>query len=102
MIDPVDLIAIMSAAALFPFLAVVATSFVKLSVVFFLVRHAIGVQNIPPNMALNALAIILSATSWLRWWRRPMTSSRPAIISWTRSRGCALPTRLPASPWSTS
>lgn len=60
MIDPVDLIAIMSAAALFPFLTVVATSFVKLSVVFFLVRHAIGVQNIPPNMALNALAIILS------------------------------------------
>ncbi|WP_280516479.1 type III secretion system export apparatus subunit SctR [Nitratireductor aestuarii] len=60
MIDPLQLIFIMFAAALMPFLAVVATSFIKLSVVFFLVRHAIGVQNIPPNMALNALAIILS------------------------------------------
>lgn len=60
MIDPLQLIFIMSAAALMPFLAVVATSFIKLSVVFFLVRHAIGVQNIPPSMALNALAIILS------------------------------------------
>lgn len=60
MIDPLQLIIIMTGAALFPFLAVVATCFIKLSVVFFLVRHAIGVQNIPPNMALNALAIILS------------------------------------------
>ncbi|WAJ30523.1 type III secretion system export apparatus subunit SctR [Antarcticirhabdus aurantiaca] len=60
MIDPLNLIFIVAAAALFPFLAVVATSFIKISVVFLLVRNAIGVQNIPPNMALNALAIILS------------------------------------------
>lgn len=60
MIDPLNLIFIVAAAALFPFIAVVATSFIKLSVVFLLVRNAIGVQNIPPNMALNALAIILS------------------------------------------
>ena len=60
MVDPFSLILIVATAALFPFLAVVATSFIKLSVVFLLVRNAIGVQNIPPNMALNALAIILS------------------------------------------
>ncbi len=48
-------------AAMLPFLAVVATSFVKLAVVFSLVRNALGVQQIPPNLALNALAIILSA-----------------------------------------
>lgn len=60
MVDPLNLIFIVAAAAIFPFLAVVATSFTKLSVVFLLVRNAIGVQNIPPNMALNALAIILS------------------------------------------
>jgi type III secretion protein R len=60
LIDPLNLILIVAAAALFPFLAVVATSFIKISVVFLLVRNAIGVQNIPPNMALNALAIILS------------------------------------------
>lgn len=60
MTDPLNLILLVAAAALFPFIAVVATSFIKLSVVFMLVRNAIGVQNIPPNMALNALAIILS------------------------------------------
>lgn len=61
MVDPLNLIFIVATAALLPFLAVVATSFIKISVVFLLIRNAIGVQNIPPNMALNALAIILSA-----------------------------------------
>lgn len=60
MIDPLNLIFVLMAAALVPFTAVVATSFVKISVVFQLVRNALGVQQIPPNMALNALAIILS------------------------------------------
>ncbi len=60
MVDPLNLIFVLGAAAFVPFLAVVATSFIKLSVVFLLVRNALGVQQIPPNMALNALAIILS------------------------------------------
>lgn len=60
MVDPLNLMFVLAVAALFPFLAVVATSFVKIAVVFQLVRNALGVQQIPPNMALNALAIILS------------------------------------------
>ncbi len=59
--DPSNLILVFGAAALVPFLAVVATSFIKIAVVLLLVRNAIGVQQIPPNIALNALAIILSA-----------------------------------------
>ncbi|MEO9738379.1 MAG: type III secretion system export apparatus subunit SctR [Roseobacter sp.] len=58
--DPLNLILALGAAALVPFLAVVATSFIKIAVVLMLVRNALGVQQIPPNMALNALAIILS------------------------------------------
>lgn len=61
MTDPLNLILVLAVAALIPFLAVVATSFVKLSVVFQLVRNALGVQQVPPNLALNSLAIILSA-----------------------------------------
>jgi type III secretion protein R len=60
MTDPLNLILILAIAALVPFLAVVATSFIKISVVLMLVRNSLGVQNIPPNTALNALAIILS------------------------------------------
>lgn len=61
MTDPLNLIFVLAIGAMIPFLAVVATSFIKISVVFSLVRNALGVQQIPPNMALNALAIILSA-----------------------------------------
>lgn len=60
MIDPLNLILVLAAAGMVPFLAVVATSFVKFAVVLLLVRNALGVQQIPPNIALNALAIILS------------------------------------------
>ncbi|NRP76044.1 Flagellar biosynthetic protein FliP [Ensifer psoraleae] len=58
--DPVALIAIIGAMSFVPFLAITVTSYVKLVVVFGLIRNALGVQNIPPNMALNAVAILLS------------------------------------------
>jgi type III secretion protein R len=61
MTDPLNLILVLAVAAVLPFLAVVTTSFVKLSVVFALIRNALGVQQIPPNIALNALALILSS-----------------------------------------
>jgi type III secretion protein R len=60
MSDPLSLIFVLAIAALIPFLAVVSTSFIKISVVFLLIRNALGVQQIPPNMALNGLALILS------------------------------------------
>lgn len=60
MIDPLNLILGLVVAGLVPFIAVVATSFIKIAVVLLLVRNALGVQQIPPNMALNALAIIIS------------------------------------------
>jgi len=58
--DPITLIVLLSALALLPFIAVMCTTYVKLVVVLGLVRNALGVQNVPPNMALNGLAIILS------------------------------------------
>ena len=60
MIDPLNLILGLVVAGMIPFIAVVATSFIKLSVVLLLVRNALGVQQIPPNMVLNALAVIIS------------------------------------------
>ncbi len=45
---------------LLPFIAVMVTSFTKIVVVLSLLRNALGVQQIPPNMVLNGLAIILS------------------------------------------
>ena len=58
--DPVSLAVILALLALLPLMAVMTTSFLKLAVVFALVRNALGVQQVPPNMALYGLAIILS------------------------------------------
>lgn len=59
-IDPVALIVVISCVAVLPLAIMLTTSFLKISVVLALLRNAIGVQQIPPNMALNGLALILS------------------------------------------
>ncbi len=46
--------------AVLPLLAVVMSSYTKIVVVFYIVRNALGVQQTPPNLALNGLAVILS------------------------------------------
>lgn len=48
------------ALSLLPFLAVMCSSYLKLVVVFHLLRNALGIQQIPPNLAVNGLAIILT------------------------------------------
>ena len=48
------------AGALIPFLVMSATCFVKLVVVFGLVRNALGIQQIPPNMAINSIVLMLT------------------------------------------
>jgi type III secretion protein R len=46
--------------ALAPFVAVMVTSFTKIVVVLSLLRNALGLQQVPPNVVINGLAIILS------------------------------------------
>ncbi len=58
--DSFSLIAVLVGMSLLPFVAMVATSFLKIVVVISLVRNALGIQSIPPNMVVNALALILS------------------------------------------
>lgn len=43
-----------------PFILISTTSFVKLAVVFSLIRNALGVQQIPPNMVIYGLALIIT------------------------------------------
>ena len=58
--DSFSLIALFVGMSLLPFLAMVATSYLKIVVVISLIRNALGVQSIPPNMVVNAIALILS------------------------------------------
>ena len=58
--DPFSLIIVLVGLSLIPFVAMIATSYLKIVVVMSLIRNALGIQSIPPNMVLNALAMILS------------------------------------------
>jgi len=46
--------------ALAPYAAVMVTSFTKIVVVLSLLRNALGLQQVPPNVVLNGLALVLS------------------------------------------
>jgi type III secretion protein R len=58
--DPAYIFGVVIVLGLVPFLAVLATSYTKLVIVFGLMRLALGTQQVPPNMVMNAMAIILS------------------------------------------
>lgn len=58
--SPSSAIVIIVAVSLAPFAAVMVTSFTKIVVVLTLLRNALGLQQVPPNMVLNGLALILS------------------------------------------
>ena len=59
-VDPVSLFLVMGAMAILPFAAMIVSSYTKIVVVLGLLRNAIGVQQTPPNLVLNGIAIILS------------------------------------------
>ncbi len=55
-----SIIAIM-ALSFIPFLVVMGTAFTKISIVLMLVRNAIGVQQAPSGLMINAIALALTA-----------------------------------------
>jgi type III secretion protein R len=59
--DPLLLVALIAAVAILPFFALLVTSYTKIVVVLGLLRQALGVQQVPPNMVINGIALILSA-----------------------------------------
>ena len=59
--DPITLAVVLALMALLPTLVVVTTSFLKIAIVMSLIRNALGVQQIPPNLALYGMALIITA-----------------------------------------
>ncbi len=60
-LDPIALALVLALLALIPTLVVSCTCFLKITVVMSLLRNALGVQQIPPNIALYGLSLILTA-----------------------------------------
>ena len=59
-LSPGVILALVVGVAMLPYVAVMVTAFTKLVIVFSLLRNALGLQQTPPNVVLNGLAIILS------------------------------------------
>lgn len=57
---PLILVGALGILTLLPFVIIMVTSFVKLSVVMSIVRSAIGTQQIPPTQVITGLSIILT------------------------------------------
>lgn len=57
---PLVLLVTLAALSLVPFMIMMITSFVKIAVVLALIRSALGTQQVPPNIVITGLAMILT------------------------------------------
>ena len=58
--NDLPLIGVLALATLLPFLIACGTCYIKFSIVFVMVRNALGLQQIPSNMTLNGIALLLA------------------------------------------
>lgn len=58
--SPFPLLIAATSLMIVPFLVVSLTAFVKIAVVLFLVRSALGIQQTPPNLVLYGVTIVLT------------------------------------------
>lgn len=58
--NPIVMVIVLGALTLAPFVLVMLTSFVKISVVLSIVRNALGTQQVPPNQIITGLAFVLT------------------------------------------
>lgn len=58
--NDISLISLMAMATLLPFLVAAGTCYLKFSIVFVMVRNAMGLQQVPSNLVLNAVALMMS------------------------------------------
>ncbi|MFC6336513.1 EscR/YscR/HrcR family type III secretion system export apparatus protein [Pseudomonas sp. CCM 7891] len=56
-IDPLVLALFLGSLSLMPMLLIICTSFLKIVIVLMITRNAIGVQQVPPSMAINGIAL---------------------------------------------
>lgn len=56
----IGIIIVVATIGLIPLVVVTMTGFLKISIVLFLIRNALGVQQAPPNLVLYGIALILT------------------------------------------
>ena len=58
--NPVVMVIVLGVLSLAPFVMIMLTSFVKISVVLSILRNALGTQQVPPNQIITGLAFVLT------------------------------------------
>lgn len=58
--QPIFLIIVFFLLSLLPIFVVIGTSFLKISIVLGILKNALGIQQVPPNMALTSVSLILT------------------------------------------
>ena len=87
--NDISMITVMATAALMPFLIAVGTCYIKFAVVFTLVRNGLGLQQVPSNLVINAIALMLAAfvmqpivtalyTNYTQW-EQPLNSVQAVV-----------------------
>lgn len=59
-INPIGLIVTVASLSVLPLVAVTCTSFLKISAVLLILRNAIGVQQVPSNMVLYGISMVMT------------------------------------------
>ena len=104
--SPAVVLLVVVSLALAPFVAVMVTSFTKIVVVLSLLRNALGLQQVPPNVVINGLAIVLSIYVMYPVILTPTSSDQRAhgrqagagLARSTDARECRLPGRPKPRP----
>jgi type III secretion protein R len=78
-LSPALILTLVIGLALAPYVAVMVTAFTKLVVVFSLLRNALGLQQTPPNIVMNGLALILSVYVMYPVGLEMADAARPAL-----------------------
>lgn len=81
--NSISLIAVLSFFTLLPFIIAAGTCFVKFSIVFVIVRNALGLQQVPSNITLNGVALLLSMFVMMPVAQEIYTHSQEENISFT-------------------
>ncbi len=56
----ITMLTVITIVSLLPFAVILLTSFVKIVIVLSLLRNALGVQQAPPNQAINGIALLMT------------------------------------------
>ena len=60
MSNPVVMVIVLGALSMAPFVLIMMSSFVKISVTLSILRNALGTQQVPPNQVITGLAFVLT------------------------------------------